>query len=358
MNRRTYLAILCAPLAGCASEEESAGDTPTATPTAGSTPTTAPSTATETATAEPTETPTETETETPTPSDEAVAAEHIDAADDRLQAAVAAFTEPADGDGLLAVDGSVAPDEDAVTGELSAMQDELDAAADYATGDQQGTVEDLRHLRGFLADLLAVQADANALWTAARDGIAAAIGESFDDLGDRMTELSDGSTKVSNGVETLADGANPGATAVTDAVSEAEYTGKRDQLAAERETADAIADVLGPLEEGMVDFEEGTDYYTAGSISSAEAPFWGSHNDLVDAVEAMPDDHAEAYAPLIADLDCFLSAVEVAADKLERSARLGREKVSEDAAQDALEGCDLVADSPSATQMLEWLQNR
>lgn len=354
MNRRTYLAIACASLAGCTGSDEKSTDEPAADPTTGPT-TTAP---TDTATEEPTDTPEPTDDETPTPSDESIAADHLQVAEDHLQAAVAAFADSADEDGLLAVDGSVAPNESGVSAQLSVVTDELDAASTFATAEQQETIEDLRHVRTFLSDLLAVHVDIHDLWVATRNGITAAIGESLGDLGDRMDEMSAGATSVTDGLDGLAAMADPDATAATDAVSEAEYTDIRDRFAAERATAKKIRNVLEPMRTGMYDFGEGTDYYTSGSISSAEAPFWASHNSLEDAVDAMPGKPAAAYDPFVSDLDCFLSAVEVAAAKMERSAELGRERVSEDAAQDALEGCDLVSDSPSASQLLTWLQDR
>lgn len=355
MNRRTYLAILCASLAGCTGSDDESPDTSTAEPTTGPTTT---ATQTDTATEVPTDTPEPTDTDTATPSDESIAADHLAAADDHLQAAVEAFAESADEDGLLAVDGSFAPNEGGVSAQLSVVTDELNAASTFATAEQQETIEDLRHVRTFLSDLLAIHVEANKLWLAARDGITAGIGESLGDLGDRLDEISQRTTTVGDELDALASIADPGATAATDAVSESEYTGIRDRFAAERATANKIRNVLEPMRTGMFDFAEGTDYYTSGSISSAEAPYWASHNSLEDAVEAMPGDPAAAYDPMVTDLDCFLSAVEVAADKMERSARLGRERVSEDAAQEALEGCELVSDSPSASQLREWLQNR
>ncbi len=344
MHRRAYLAITAAVLAGCTGSDDPSTDEPT---TESPTPT-----ATETPTATPADEP------TATPSDELVTADHLDAADGHLHDAVAAFLAPADGEDLTAVDGRVEPDVAGVTDALDAMADELDAAAEHATEDQQATVADLRHLRSFLADVGDVQSGAHRLWTAARDGVPATIGESFDDLENHLGRMGDRRDAVGRGLDSLAEDADAGATAVTDAITEDGYAAKRDQLAAERATAGAVREALQSTREGMPDFAEAADDYANGSLGNAEVKFWSAHGAFQDARDALPAEPAAAYAQVVADLDSFLSTVEEVSDLLERSARLGGEKVSEDEAETVLAESDLAADSPSASDLLAWLRNR
>ncbi|PSP80135.1 hypothetical protein BRC81_02795 [Halobacteriales archaeon QS_1_68_20] len=351
MRRRAYLAITATALAGCTGSDGQSTpqgtETATATPTGSSTPT---------ETDAPTETPGD--EPTATPSDESIAADHIDAADGHLQDAVAAFTAPADGDDLTSVDGSVQPDVAGVTDALDAVTDELDAAAEHATEQQQATVESLRHVRAFLAAVASAQADAHDLWSATSDGVPAVVEERFGDLGDLLAQIDDHRTAVGEAVDSLADDADPGATTATDAISESEYAAKRDQFGAEHETAGAVREALESTREGMSDFGKGADYYVDGQLSNAEIEFWSAFGTFQDARDVVPEEPPPDYDALVADLDSFLATVEEVSDLLERSARLGREKVSEDEAQAVLEESDLASDSPSASDLLEWLQNR
>lgn len=387
MDRRTYLSLLPVVLAGCSGADETATEsaTPSSTRTSASTPTARPTrTPTETETATPTETEsgpgaesapengnnteetteteqtteteTETETEEPTPTGEERAADLIATAEGHLADAVDAYV--GSNESWLAVDGSHGVDRSRIDPALTEAESDLDDAAIHATDDQQLTIAEFQHLVGYVQRVVEVHDLLHHAWVKTRDGLATGRREDFETAESTIDDATAAAADAEEGLDDLRDDERQMATEVTSVFSREAYSGKIDLLDDERESVVALSDVYGRLESGLVELADATADFKEERYDHAAIKYWAAYQEFTAGLETLPDEPGDAYAEIVSDQQCFLKAVDSAARNLESASKNDGHRVKEQDAVDALEGCQLVDDSPTASGLRDWLDGR
>lgn len=381
MNRRTYMALLAAASAGCTGGDDPATESATRSPSPAPTPTaTSTRTPTETATPtetegrvgaeevsesptdEPTEAPTEEPTETPTeepteeptatPTAEERAADHIAAAETHLGRAVDVYVG---GGSWLGVDGSRGIDVGPIEDALAEAEDELDQASDYGTDDQQMTIANLRHLVGYVQEVADAHVHLHDAWRANREGLTAGLREEFESAGSVIDDAAAAVEAAGPQIEALRDDERPEAADATSVFSREAYADKIDLLATEQATAAAVTRTYDNLEDGIAELADATADYKDERYDHAAVKYWAAWNDFENGRKTLLEEPADAYADLVEAQRCFFGAVETAARELEAAAQQRGHPSREAAALDALESCDLVEKSPTASGLRDWL---
>lgn len=268
MNRRWFLAVSAAALAGCGQLPSSGTTTPeatgtatdTATATASPDPTGTPTgTPTETETAIPTdtETATPTETETPELSDrEERAAASIARAIRELNRAVATY---AGNEGESLLDVSAATERFsrlAVIGDLTDADDDLEAAEDLASRRQQPRLAAVREARRFLGFAVETQSRTIAAFGAVERGRGAVADEQETTVDSAAADVEDerGAAERTLGrIESETSAAN---VSVVPAIPAADYDAKVAQFAAEIDGFASLADFLRRLRQAVGDLND------------------------------------------------------------------------------------------------------
>lgn len=343
-TRRTVLAGLTTLLAGCSTTD----DQPTSTPT-------------EAPTATPTETATPTATAEPTPSDADRLDELLATIDTELDASISAYSEFA---GTM---NTTWLDVDATTSDFESLPvrsayndgrtalDDADAvladAPDDVASEYQPVVDAYRHLYEFVATAARVQERLASVATtfeavleplSDREQLASSELGRLDDL-DRTTARAqafrDNFTATPGAVET----------ADTIAFSADDYTAKLAQIDTELAYFGGLKNALGSFEEGVEMLADGVDEYANGNDTKASSRLWTASQRLDDVQGALNRlNQPPSVSGLHDDLACYVSATADGASHLYESADAGGEQEHEDAAIDAFESCDLVADSSLA----------
>ncbi|PSP80160.1 hypothetical protein BRC81_02930 [Halobacteriales archaeon QS_1_68_20] len=358
MNRRSYLALLTAGLAGCTGGGEGTStltETPTGTPTTTATPTATPAgepTPTETETPEPTE------TEEPTPAPEEIASEHIVAAEDHLATAVETYVGFAGDDAAwLDVDGSVSVDPSRLSDALLDMRFELSEARDHAVDEQADQIDALDHLREFLELVAQASAGAHDVTTSLRAAVDAAITENFDQMASHREATQQSLSTLGSDIDELSSTAQPDAAEATDVLSTEDYTKKIDQLASVHEDAGAVISGIGPMDDAMDDFSGGADAYYEEEYRTASTLFFGAKSTYADVKEDLSSDVAAAVSGVVGDARAYVSTLRTAAEHMVEAADSTGDWKPEHAARDVLRKSDLIEKSPTVSELLEYLES-
>ena len=327
MQRRAYLALSAAFLAGC-------GTGPSPETTTSTTPTETTETPTET-TEEPTETTETPETETPDPD----AAAAIETAERRLVAAAEAYAGYGSGGRQTFLDvtaGTTNFETDAIDTELDAAREALDEAGGTATEDQQATVTLLREAVTFLDEVSSAQLelqdgyqDYTTAWELVYYTQSAA---------NRIDDVRQAFESARPHLSALESETTPESADATAAYTRETYEAKVAQIRAEMRTYELAAAHFVPYEESLDELSSAVNQYDRSKWQRASELF-GSVTETYDAIVAdigefeAPEPLDEQFAVFSCDVDalargCDLlaqSATARANDERDRGEELRRE---------------------------------
>jgi hypothetical protein len=257
MERRPFLALLTAAVAGCSSTEPS---TPTVAPT--EVPTDTP-----TETPAPTDTPTATATETPTPT---AAESAIDEVRSTLGAVLAQYRGP--GETILATDASATgfDDRQVEIGVQEAKRELGTAREEAATERQEQVVERLDTVRRFLGTAAETQVGLVGAYRRAQNVRGSLAAENGTAARESIHEM-DIQRQIARGpYRTMIEETNAGATEALSGLDASTYQAKREQFDAEIRAFGALRGPLDTFAGGIGQLEAAVAIRRNGSTARAE----------------------------------------------------------------------------------------
>jgi hypothetical protein len=310
MERRPFLALLTAAVAGCNATDQS---TETSTPQ---------ETRTATATSEPTDTPTETPTATPEPTDTPTAAEaEAREAIDEVQSTLGAVVEQYRGSAetMLAVDASAAGFEEGnVLDGVAEAKRETERARDRVVAqEQERTLDRLVTVRRFLRTAAETQVALVGAHRHLRETRAALANESSEAAEASLTRMDTERRIAQAPYTTLVEETNAEAMAALSALDASTYRAKREQFDAEMR---AFGDLRGPLGQFR------------SAVSTLEAAAALEQNGSTETAEERAETAVERFEAAEESLAAFAGELDTPADALAPIARDLRDLADEKAA--------------------------
>lgn len=353
MDRRTYLALGAALLAGCGQSRPSETTTTGGATTADAT--TATASPTTTATEEPTtqeptteESTTEESTTEETPTDAPAATEAIREARGHIRAAVDEYESYAPGARPTIHDVTAATggfETARIRTRIEQARDALDRAERSASPRQENLVTDLGGVCTFLERAAVAQ-------RALRNGFdsygaAYELAYMDESASTRVTTLENTASTAGRSLATIDSETSAENTDAIDVLSREDYTRKRAQLGAERESYLLAASVIPPFEERRFDFLDAASAFANERWAVAAARFEDLADPYQELSETVGDVEPPAYlAASYVAFRCDVSALANAAPLLAESARFyddDDEETGDERRQAALElfaACD------------------
>lgn len=314
MDRRAYLATVAALVSGCISSPDdrqavaAANTTTTATTTATDTTTSTQTTTTDTATS----TETQTTTEEPTPTGGKIAQEHMDMAREKLDSAVAIFTEFAGANATFTdVDARAADFNRAVvTDTVHDAERELSEARETATAIQLDTIEDLEATAAYLRAISTAQAHAVTALAELRTALDALYAADHG-AADSATTAFGTSLPAAKSALSTARTHDDAATDSFDGLTAAQVAAKDAQLQAEFDAFDAFDAVLGDAVATSKSFAAAqTSLLVDAEYATAHTTFDGCIDDFGSVRDRFDASAMVGYlASDAATFGCYLDAV-------------------------------------------------
>jgi hypothetical protein len=320
MDRRHYLALLAAAgtasTAGCNTDDLAVpGDD---TPTPDSTPTD-----------QPTETPEATETESPTETERELSAEEEEAeqrlqeADDYIGDALDTYASTGDAESFLDVRASGGRfDWPPVERAASQAREPISAARNKGNAEQRERAAALSRIRGVIVQAARAQSALGKAYPSFERIHEGYLAERFGDVSGERDAFTSATSEADSRLENALEQFQPADAESCEALSQADYEAKLEQLRAERDAFTGLAGTFEPLIRGMRNFKDGVGSFVSERWTPANDSFTTAADRVSSSGDALSDDDVgdEAFDTLYGELESVVDAIAGASTPLAEAA--------------------------------------